>query len=150
MHMQADELERYALGQLAEDASAAVESHLATCVDCGIQLEESRRAIGEWNDAGNERGYSLAEKRRSPRLETDDSAVLTIIEPERPTRVRVRALDASREGMKLNVPGRLLPGSFVQVYVRELFILAEVRYCVPAGEAFHAGVLIHDVFPACG
>jgi hypothetical protein len=42
----------------------------------------------------------------------------------------------------------LLGGMMVQVNLRALFILAEVRYCRRAGDEYHAGVLIHDVFSA--
>jgi hypothetical protein len=59
-------------------------------------------------------------------------------------------LDASKEGLKLLVPNELMRGMVVQLSVRDLFILAEVRYCRPAGTEFHAGVLIQDVFPAAG
>lgn len=150
MHMQADHLELYALGELSEDLSTAVESHLKTCVDCGIQFEESRLSIGQWVALADEPGYFGPENRKSPRVATDDPAVLTVLKPERSPRIKMRIVDASKEGMKLQVPRELMTGTIVQVHVRDLFILAEVRYCIAAGKAFHAGVQIHDVFPACG
>jgi len=150
VHMQADHLELYALGELPADISGIIESHLEGCVDCGIQFEESREAIGQWLEDAESPEYKGPEQRKSPRLETDDPAVLTLIKPDRPSRVGIRILDASREGLKLSTPCALETGSFVQVHVRELFILAEVRYCIPAGEVFYAGVQIYDVFPACG
>ncbi len=149
MHPQTEDLALYALGELPEEVSAAVETHLQTCVDCGIQFEESRLAIGQWAEA-ERLGYTGPEQRKSPRLETDDPAVLTVMKPERMSRMRIRILDASREGLKLLVPFELATGTFVQVHMRDLFILAEVRYSIPAGDEFHAGVLIHDVFPSSG
>jgi hypothetical protein len=119
-------------------------------VDCGIQFEESRLTIGQWVALADEPGYSGPENRRSPRAETDDPAVLTILKPEGSSRAKIRVLNASKEGLKLQVASQLMTGAFVQVHVRDLFVLAEVRYCIPAGKAFHSGVLIHDVFPACG
>jgi hypothetical protein len=150
VHMQANQLELYALGELPEDLSAAVESHLQDCVDCGIQFEESRVAIGQWVALADEPVYIGPENRKSPRVETDDPAVLTILRPEKASRVKIRILNASKEGLKLQVPTELMTGAFVQVHVRDLFILAEVRYCNKMGKLFHAGVMIHDVFPACG
>ena len=94
--------------------------------------------------------YPGREKRKSPRVAVDDPALLTVLEPANPLRVSVRVVDASKEGMKLLVPSSLLTGSTVQVHVRDLFVLAEVRYCRPVGKFFYAGVLIKDVFPACG
>ena len=150
MHMLADHLELYALGELSEDLSSAVESHLKTCVDCGIQFEESRVSIGQWVALADEPEYCGPENRRSPRIATDDPAVMTVLKPERSTRIAMRIVDTSKEGMKLRIPHHLMTGTIVQVHVRDLFILAEVRYCIPAGKLFHAGVQIHDVFPACG
>jgi hypothetical protein len=150
MHMQADHLELYALGELSEDLSTVVESHLKTCVDCGIQFEESRVSIGQWIAQADEPVYAGPEQRRSPRVATDDPAVLTVLKPDRTPRINMRIVDASKEGLKLQVPSQLMTGAVVQVHVRDLFILAEVRYCIRAGRTFHAGVQIHDVFPACG
>src|SRR5271165_5115804 len=77
VHMETEHLELYALGALPEDLSVAVESHLKTCVDCGVRFEESRAAIGEWQPA-----YAGPEKRRHPRVVTDDPAVLTVLQQE--------------------------------------------------------------------
>ena len=151
MHMQADHLELYALGELSEDLSTAVESHLKTCVDCGIQFEESRLSIGQWVALADEPGYFGPENRKSPRVATDDPAVLTILKPERSPRIKIRIVDASKEGLKLMVPRELMTGAIVQVHVRDLFILAEVRYCI-AGRHRRSTPAFKstDVFRACG
>ena len=145
MHMQAEHLELYALGALPEDLSVAVEAHLKICVDCGVRFEESRATIGEWQP-----GYTGREKRRHPRTATNDPAVLTVLQHGPGSRTKIRILDASKQGLKLLVSRELLRGTMVQIHVRDLFILAEVRYCRAAGKAFHAGVMIQDVFPAAG
>lgn len=145
MHTQAEHLELYALGVLPKELLAAVESHLKICVDCGVRFEESRAGIGEWQP-----GYNGPEKRRHPRVATDDPAVMTVLETERTQRLKIRILDASKQGLRLLVPGDLMRGKVVQIHVRGLFILAEVRYCRPVGKSFHAGVMIQDVFPAAG
>jgi hypothetical protein len=141
--MEAQELEQYALGELPSEISERIELHLQTCVDCGVQFEQSRAAMGQW-------AYSGPENRKSPRVETDDPAVLTVLDPDRTQRFDMRIVNASKEGLKLEVPKLLLPGAIVQVHVRDLFIQAEVRYCIAARDKFHAGVRIHDVFPSCG
>jgi hypothetical protein len=141
VHMQADRLEQYALGQLPPDQSADVESHLQSCVDCGIQFEESLQSIGQ---------YTGPENRKSPRTATNDSAVLTVLKPERSVRTEIRIVNTSKEGMRLAVPRELMTGSIVQVHVRDVFILAEVRYCNRGDSSYYAGVRIHDVFPATG
>lgn len=150
MHMQAEHLELYALGDLPQDLSVMVESHLKTCVACGVKFEESRAIIGEWVALADEPQYSGPEKRLHPRVEADDPAVFTVLKPEPSPRVKMRVLDASRQGLKLLVPQELMRGELVQLHVRDLFILAEVRNCRQAGKEFHAGVRIQDVFPAAG
>jgi PilZ domain/Putative zinc-finger len=141
MHTSLENLELYALGELPDDLSSQVETHLQSCVDCGVQFEETRLAIGQWNGPEN---------RKSPRVATDDPAALTVLKPEQSARVQIRIVNASKEGLRLRIPHELLTGAIVQIHVRGLFILAEVRYCIEAGESFYAGVEIHDVFPACG
>jgi hypothetical protein len=148
VHMLADHLELYALGELSEDLSAVVASHLKVCAECGTQLEESRAAIGQWVTLADGPDYFGPENRRSPRVEADDPAVLRVLKPERSPRIKMRIVEASKGGLKLRLPRQLMTGTIVQVYVRELFILGEVRYSIPVGAFFHAGVKIQDVFPA--
>jgi hypothetical protein len=147
VHMQAEHLESYALGELPNDLSGVIESHLKTCVTCGIQFEESRAAIGGW--APVEKAPS-ADKRHRLRFATDDPAVLTVLKPEQPGRTKIKVVDASKDGLKLLVPYQLIAGMLIQLYVRDLFIMGEVRHCIAAGAAFHAGIQIQDVFPASG
>ena len=149
MHMQAERLELYALGELTEELSGIVESHLKACVPCGVQFEEARAAIGQWIPAGNDE-YAGPERRRGRRVATDDPAVLTVLDPRQSRRIKMRIVDASKEGLKLLVPIELVRGAVVQIHVRDLFIMAEVRYCLPAGPTFQVGVQIQDVFPAAG
>lgn len=149
MHVEVEHLELYALGELSGDLSRIVESHLKTCVACSIQFEESRAIIGQWASPEGPHKHR-GERRIGPRTATDDPAMLTILKPERSGRIATTIVNASKEGLRLLVPEALLNGTIVQVHVRDLFILAEVRYCHKAGTQFHAGVHIQDVFPACG
>lgn len=146
MHTQTDHLELYAAGELPEELVGQVETHLRECVECGIQFEESLVSMGQWMTAETEH----EERRKCPRMATNDPAVLIVLKPVLSMRTKVRILDASRDGLKLEVPSELMRGSVVQVNVRDLFILAEVRYCRAVDGRFHAGVHIQDVFPAAG
>ena len=87
------------------------------------------------------------ERRRAPRISANDPAVMRVIRPDCSELSNVRVLDVSVEGFKLLVPQPLDPGSTVQIRLNTVIVLAEVRYCVPCGEGFHAGVLIFDAFP---
>ncbi len=126
--MQAEHLELYALGELPQELS-----------------EESCAITGRWPFAEDE--HPGREKRRGPRVATDDPAVLTILEPRQPGRMNMKVVDASKQGLKLLVPSELVRGAVVQIRVRDFFIMAEIRHCHAAGSAFHVGVQIQDVFP---
>ena len=87
------------------------------------------------------------ERRRDSRVPTDDPAVMRVIRPDCSELSNVRVLDVSKEGLKLLVAQPLDPGSTVQIRLKTVVALAEVRYCVPCGKNYHAGVLILDAFP---
>ena len=87
------------------------------------------------------------ERRRSHRISADDPAVMRVVRPDCSELSNVRVLDVSKEGFKLLVSQPLDPASTVQIRLNTVIVLAEVRYCVPCGEGYHAGVLILDAFP---
>jgi hypothetical protein len=57
----------------------------------------------------------------------------------------VRVLDVSRQGLKLRIGRQFLTGSEIQVKLKDLFVLGEIRYCVQVGSFFLAGILVEDV-----
>jgi anti-sigma factor RsiW len=148
--MRAEHLELYALGELGADLSTEMESHLKSCVACGLRFEESRASIGEWVALADAPPYRGPEKRVHARVDADDPAVFTVLQSEPSPRVKVRVMDVSPRGLRLLIPYQVMRGELVQLYVRDLFILAEVRNCRKAAKGFQAGLLIHDVFPAAG
>jgi hypothetical protein len=148
-HPEADHLKAYALRQLPRGHSIIVDLHLRMCATCGIQLQEIRASIGHWTGVEKLPRFG-AENRKSVRVPTDDLAVLTVLRPEPSGHIDTRVLDTSKEGLKLFIPRELLKGTLVQIHLRDLFILAEVRYCRSFGAGFHAGVLIQDVFATSG
>jgi hypothetical protein len=105
--------------------------------------------IGQWVALTDEPNYVGPENRESPRIATDDPAVLTVLKPDHSPRITMRIVNSSAGGLKLELPRQLMTGAIVQVRVRELFILAQVRYCIPDAKLFHAGVQIQDVFQLC-
>jgi hypothetical protein len=149
-HPEADHLKAYALRQLPRGHSITVDFHLRMCASCDIQLQEIRASIGHWTGVEKLPRFG-AENRKSVRVPTDDLAVLRVLRPEPSGHIDTRVLDTSKEGLKLFIPRELLKGTVVQIHLRDLFILAEVRYCRSFGTGFHAGVLIQDVFatPGC-
>lgn len=85
------------------------------------------------------------ERRRGPRIPTDDIAYLRILKPASPERLVVRVLDVSKGGFKLGLGKSLYPGCEVQIRLKDVVALGEVRYCVPAKVGFFAGIQIQAV-----
>jgi hypothetical protein len=86
-----------------------------------------------------------AEKRREPRLVTNDPAFIHSLNPLTLDITPVQVLDVSRQGLKLRIGRHILTGSEIQVKLKDLFVLGEIRYCVQVGSFFLAGVLVEDV-----
>jgi PilZ domain-containing protein len=89
---------------------------------------------------------AVSNRRLETRFPTDESAKMRVLRPLSGSGSEVRILDISKGGLKLQVPDPLHPGMLVQVRMKTAIALAEVRYCVPAGLGFHAGVSLQDVF----
>src|ERR1700722_2886740 len=87
------------------------------------------------------------ERRREPRISTDDSASMHVLNPLLEGRQAVRVLDASRNGLKLSSLMDLQRGTLIQVYIGNIVAMGEVRYCSKCGGAFHLGIQLDNVFP---
>jgi len=89
--------------------------------------------------------FTGLERRREPRIATDDAASMQVLNPLLDGRVAIRVLDVSRNGLKLCTLTHLQRGTLVQVYLRNIVAMGEVRHCVKIGDEFHAGVRLDDV-----
>jgi hypothetical protein len=149
MHASDEDLELYFLARLPPDQLSAVESHLTNCSSCARRLSDvlglflktltlNTRHLG---------GYEGTEKRREHRIPSDNPAQLQAFSPFSPTKIRVQMMDVSRNGLKVHTPQFVGRGAIVRVLIKEAVILGEVRYCVPAGDEFDAGIQILDLIP---
>jgi hypothetical protein len=86
-----------------------------------------------------------AEKRRETRFVTNDSAFLHSLNSLTLDITPVQVLDVSRQGLKLRIGRQFLTGSEIQVKLKDLFVLGEIRYCFRVGSFFLAGILVEDV-----
>jgi hypothetical protein len=87
-----------------------------------------------------------AEKRREPRFVTNNPAFIHSLNPLTLDLTPAQVLDVSRQGLKLRIGRLILTGSEIQVKLRDLFVLGEIRYCVhQVGSFFLAGILVEDV-----
>ena len=99
----------------------------------------------------------IAERRRHILVPSHDAAWMRLVDSWSAARSEIRVLDASRGGLKLRVPKFLNRGTLVQIHLKglasagllpeSLLAVAEVRYCLSAGDGFHIGVVFHEIFP---
>jgi hypothetical protein len=86
-----------------------------------------------------------AEKRREPRFVTNEPAFMHSLNPLNMSLTPVQVLEVSRQGLKLRMGRQIRIGSEIQVKLKDLFVLGEIRYCVQVGSFFLAGILVEDV-----
>src|SRR5215475_9006206 len=89
-----------------------------------------------------------SERRRERRLPTDESALLQLLNPLSEGRLVIRVLDVSKNGLKLITPIQLHRGALVQVYLKGVIALGEIRYCTQTSDAeYCAGIQLSDTLP---
>ena len=152
MHVRVEDLELYLYGSLPEAQFSAISSHLADCPVCGAKLDETKAFIEQLAELSRRQvtGPSAPERRRSPRAPANDPALIKLIHPSVSESLPARVLDVSKDGLKVEVSQRLEAGMTVQIILERSIAIAEVRYCIRAGEAYYAGVSIQDVFARTG
>jgi hypothetical protein len=146
MHVTAVGLESYVLGKLTEDQASITARHLSECAACAQLLHETLVFIRQLREQSQRAAQAAGhpERRKHPRIPTNDPARLRILQPVVLEPQDVQILDTSREGLRLSLNRPLEPGALVQIRLKHLLVLAEVRYCHPHGDQFHAGVAIYD------
>ena len=87
------------------------------------------------------------ERRRGARYFCHDPVQIRILSGDA-SRILAPAtiLDVSRSGLRLEIADPLAKGMEIEIMSQEVIIFGEVRHCRSAGDTFHAGVSIEDVF----
>jgi hypothetical protein len=149
MHVSAEDFELYLLGKLPLERSTEVVSHVADCQDCGQKLDDARRYLQQLSELSKSQHAhpSPQDQRRHHRIPTDAPALIKLIHPSRSEPLVARILDVSKEGLKVRLSHRLLPGVTVEIQMERTIVFAEVRYCIEVGGSFEVGVQIQDVIP---
>jgi len=80
------------------------------------------------------------ERRRGTRRTTHDLARMRILRPFSPLPLEVEILDVSPTGLKIHASQSLDPGALVQIDSKDTVAIANVRYCIPAGNRFQVGL----------
>jgi len=82
------------------------------------------------------------ERRSEARVAEDSPARVKVLDPmvSLGPSFQGRVVDTSCKGLKICAPRSILQGSVVQVRYRDRIVLAQVKYCLQAGDEFHVGV----------
>ncbi|MBZ5673255.1 MAG: PilZ domain-containing protein [Acidobacteriia bacterium] len=145
-HVHESELELYLKDQLSRESLATIDAHLRSCQACSGKLAEQDKCLWYLAELSSNENYGNGERRRHPRLATDDPASLQVLNPFSDDAWEVRIVDVSRSGLRTLTTKRLLPGSLVKVKMQYSVACGDVRYCIPADNGFYAGIRLHDYF----
>ena len=88
------------------------------------------------------------ERRSEPRVPSNDAAVVTILHPGSHPHLECRILNTSQSGLRIGLAVPIEPGMLIQIRVKQVITMAEVRYCIPAVGGFHAGAKILSTMSA--
>jgi hypothetical protein len=149
MHVRDENLTRYVLGRLSKRRASTIQSHVRSCRACESRLNRAVESIQAKKQAHSGQPTSeraANDKRRQARTATDIPVSTERLSSGPPEDSGIRVLDVSQGGLKLRVPKPIQPGELVQINLKHGLAMCEVRYCTPAGDAFHVGVQFMNVF----
>ena len=144
MHIRPQDLERYVGGSPSRRLSLEMEQHLSQCAHCQSLFAKALRIDGA---PGAKRGrLVLLSRRKETRIAVNEPAKMRRLNPFSANPLDVTIVDTSVSGFKLFVPEELLIGALVQLRFKAQLIVGEVRYCIPWGEGYLAGIRTRDSF----
>ena len=144
-HVHESELELYLKDQLSRESLATIDAHLGSCQACSGKLAEQDKCLWYLAELSSNEN-SGGERRRHPRLATDNPASLQVLNPFSDDVWEVRIVDVSRSGLRALTSRSLLPGSLIKMKMQYSVACGDVRYCIPAEDGFYAGIRLHDYF----
>jgi anti-sigma factor RsiW len=146
VHLHDDDLDLYVAGRLAEPESSAIHTHVTGCEVCARRLAKAVEFMLRLAAQNRqEPRVALSDRRQEPRMPTDDPGSMRVLHPLVGDWASVQILDASRGGTRVRTGAYVAAGTLVQLRIKDSVALGEIRYCVPAGDAFHAGIQIQDL-----
>jgi hypothetical protein len=145
-HVLENQLELYLKDQLSTESLAAVDAHLGSCQACSSQLAEQDKCLWYLAELTAGEAAGDGERRRHPRLATNDPATVQVLHPFSAGIWDVRIVDVSKSGLRAHSSRSLPPGSLIKVRMQYSVACGDVRYCIPAENGFFAGVRLHDYY----
>jgi PilZ domain len=143
MHVSEQDLELYARGRL--ESPGEVEFHVESCASCRDKLCDVARFISDIATLSRQQEIHGPEKRREQRIPTNDEASMRVLNPPFSGRESVQILDASRNGLRVRTLSARETGSIVQLRIKDVHVLGEVRYCLKVDDGYNIGIQIQDM-----
>jgi hypothetical protein len=142
VHIQDDDLELYARGEVKPNNTSALEGHLLACFECRERLCEYLGLCVKLTPSGS--GTSKGRNKRSEvRFDTGDEAIFQELNPLSLERLKVSVVDVSRNGLGIIASKSVMPGTIVLVRMKDNFEMGEVRHCSVAGESYRIGLKLN-------
>jgi hypothetical protein len=145
-HIREEDLDAYLKAQLSNESISAFNTHLGSCEDCVNKLAERDKCLWYLAELSAGEVAGDGDRRRYPRVATDEAAALQVINPFSTDIWDIRIVNVSEGGVQTSTPRSLVQGSLVRMNMRYSVACGDVRYCVPADNGFYAGVRLHDYF----
>jgi hypothetical protein len=143
-HTHEDELELYLCGRLEPERTSSVERHLLECNSCRECLSVCLGQQGTLHLLQGTKAES-AQKRSEPRFSAEGEAILQEIHPLSLDRQKVMIVNISKNGLGILSPKAILPGTVVQLRIKDSVELGNLRYCSARGDdGFRVGLRRHD------
>lgn len=145
-HVHEDDLELYVRGRLELQHTSLLESHLQTCQSCQQLLSESIGLKMPLQTSGWAKEKETYE-RSEVRFSTGDDAIVQELNPLSLDRHEVKIVDISRTGLGFLAARPSLPGTVVQIRIKNTTEIGEVRHCSPSGDGgYRIGLRLHTPF----
>jgi hypothetical protein len=88
---------------------------------------------------------AAAQKRSEPRFDTAGEGTVQELHPLSLDRQKIKIVNMSKNGLGIVVSKAILPGTIVQLRIKDRVELGNVRYCSAIGDnGFQVGLRLHD------
>jgi len=145
-HAHDDELELYARGRLEQGHTSIVVAHLKECQTCRERLSECIGLRLSVHLTGTTKSKEQV-ARSELRFSTGDEAIFQELSPLSLELQQVKIVDVSKNGLGIVAPKYVLPGTIVQVRIKDTVELGEVRHCSESGDkGYRIGLRLHHQF----
>jgi hypothetical protein len=142
-HSHDDDLELYVRGHLEPQLTSAVEYHLRECQACRQRLSHCLGLLTLHPTGTTKVGGKY--ERSEPRFSTGDDAIFQELSPLSLDRQAVIIVDISKNGLGILAPKSAMPGTIVQIRVKNEVELGEVRHCSARGDkGYRIGLQLHS------